>query len=453
MRKVLRLVVVVVAVVLPGWGLMASGVGAANDRPASPEEAKARGLEYAGLRRDARCADDEFLVEGVGDGAVRCTHGPDPAPHGVDVRSRDPLAETSGGTSSTSTGAVPCTGDGVSGNRVQAVYAHASDVADRYPTALSYFRTWAGNVDATFVDSAAKTGGVRHVRWVTDSNCLLDVINVQLSTRGDDSYSNMVSELQAKGLKRTDRKYLVWADANIYCGLGDFPADNTSGSANVSNKGPHYTRVDLGCWGMANSVEAHELMHTLGGISNSAPHSSGGGHCTDENDRMCYSDASGVTLTYVCPPEQERLFDCNDDDYFSTAPVAGSWLATHWNTADNVFLDGSAAAATTDPAPTPAPAPTSTSPTTTTTSGSLTRKAPSQTYAFSTSGGAVKTELTFSSKVRSMTVTVEDSSGTVVAQGQGPSVLRVTASLPAGSYSVVVGGAMTTYTLAVTATA
>jgi hypothetical protein len=57
---------------------------------------------------------------------------------------------------------------------------------------------------------------------------------------------------------------------------------------------------------------------------------------------MCTSDGPGVSLAYYCAVANEALFDCGHDDYFSTAPLPGSYLATHWNAADNVFLSADA---------------------------------------------------------------------------------------------------------------
>ena len=57
---------------------------------------------------------------------------------------------------------------------------------------------WAGNVDAVFDDSAAETGGVRHVRWATDASCNLVIQRVKLSTTGDDNFNNTMSELHSE---------------------------------------------------------------------------------------------------------------------------------------------------------------------------------------------------------------------------------------------------------------
>jgi hypothetical protein len=157
---------------------------------------------------------------------------------------------------------------------------------------------------------------------------------------------------------------------------------STTPGVNASNGNPwvpgEVARIDNGCWGLSNSVEAHELMHNLGGVQQSAPHATPANHCTDDADRMCYADGSvpASAILQICAASHEALFDCNHDDYYSTAPPAGTYLATHWNSANSVFLTSAApgpgSTTTTTVAPittttTRPPTTTTTAPTTTTT--------------------------------------------------------------------------------------
>jgi hypothetical protein len=96
----------------------------------------------------------------------------------------------------------------------------------------------------------------------------------------------------------------------------------------------------------------HEMTHNMGGVQWGAPHSSqpSGGtnytysHCWDGRDVMCYQDGPAMSHAYsstVCATlggAMPQTYDCGQDDYFNPAPPPGSYLATHWNVYNNVFL-------------------------------------------------------------------------------------------------------------------
>lgn len=328
---------------------------------ANPKDEPAKGLRYGGLERavtgpcDGRFEMRADAAAGRG-GPARCTHGPDPAPEGIDVRvAREPEtpAETALRPQPEVAAEGPvCVGDGSAGQRVQLVYANVSGKADRYDAFAASFQIWAAAMDAVFDRSAAETGGTRRVRFVHDAACTPIVAKVTLSTAAANSFQTTVDELTGKGFNRNDRKYMVWMDANVYCGIGQVYNDDRATQNNYNNRYSLISRVDNGCWGIAGqSVEAHELMHNLGGVQDTAPNATTNGHCTDERDRMCYADGSGQPMVQTCPAAHENTFDCNHDDYFSTAPPAGSYLATHWNTATSAWL-AAPVAATVPSAPT-----------------------------------------------------------------------------------------------------
>ncbi|MEW6477424.1 MAG: hypothetical protein AB1679_34665 [Actinomycetota bacterium] len=387
----------VVAAVLGGAGpiLLPSGAPAASASEdnrlaemASPSPT--RGLVYTGLTlgKDGTACEGVFEAKSRTGASLGCSHGPDPAPPGVDVRrgrddrqlAADIAAFGDAGSAAAAQGSIGCIGDGVSGARVQAIYAVAADRTDRSATVIPAIRAnYAPRIDWQFNQSAAETGGEAHVAFVTEpdgdgNGCRLSVAVARLSASGDDSFSNTMSELKAKGFNRKDRKYLVWADANVLCGVGSMFSDDRPGLNNLNNGyAAMYARVDSACWGHA---EAHELMHNLGAVQENAPHATANGHCNDEPDDMCYDDDGNgpATMITVCPGRNGALFDCNHDDYFyAGTPPALNWLATHWNTFNSHWLwRGPLPGIATVPPPTgTAPPPTTTTtappPTTTTT--------------------------------------------------------------------------------------
>jgi len=318
-----------------------------------------RGLVFTGLslgKDGSNCA-GAFEAKSRSGASLGCSHGPDPAPPGVDVRrgrsdqqlaadAAGPAVRTAAdvaGSAAAGLGSIGCIGDGIAGQRVQAIYAVPADRTDRSATVIPAIRsTYAPRVDWQFSTSAGETGGVAHVRFVTEpdtagTSCQLSVVVAHLSATGDDSFSNTVSELKNLGYNRSDRKYLVWTDSTVLCGVGSLYSDSKPGLTNLNNGyAPMFARVDSGCWDYA---EGHELMHTLGAVQSGAPHATSAGHCWDEPDEMCYDDGSGATMQTVCTGRNGALFDCNHDDYFYAGlPPAGNWLATHWNTYSSSWL-------------------------------------------------------------------------------------------------------------------
>src|SRR5205085_11918352 len=157
-----------------------------------------RGLVYTGLRLGSKASacDGAFEVESSQGTSLGCTHGPDPAPPGTDVRqgrSDRRVAADAGdpGSASASAGSVGCIGDGVSGQRVQAIYAVPADRQDRSATVVAAIRaTYAPRVDWQFSQSAAETGGEAHVQFVTEpgapgTGCQLSVAVAHLRAAGD----------------------------------------------------------------------------------------------------------------------------------------------------------------------------------------------------------------------------------------------------------------------------
>jgi hypothetical protein len=271
-----------------------------------------------GLIRDLLHCGGDFLIQGTD----LCTHGPDfEIPEGPQIAPPP----------------ITCDGDGVSGKRVQVLYVRELLSEDRYAMNLDLFRRVAADANRIVDDSAHETGGHRHIRFVTDAQCQIDVQHVVIPPVVDFTFSTLILSLKVLGYTDPDRKYLMFVDADVYCGIGTAIGDNRPELENRNNHQAGYARLDKGCWW--GTAAAHELIHTLGGVQKDSPNTSGGWHCTDEWDIMCYSDAPNYpAMRFLCPHSHDMLLDCNHDDYFHTAPPPGSYLATHWNVADSAFL-------------------------------------------------------------------------------------------------------------------
>jgi hypothetical protein len=316
---------------------------------------------YEAIADLAAHCDEVIHVEGIADS---CAHS-DKAPKGVDVDKHVPTRELESreGAAAAAVEAaedegvpvpaelaavsdtVPCDGDGTSGHRVQAMYVVASGSTNRYPAVVDQIKQWAAGVNTVFSLSAAKTGGTRDVRYVTSDNgdgtCSPTVLNITVPAGSFSTFNATINAVRDLGYTSPARKYLMWVDGTGQCGIAQTYTDSRPGQDNPNNGyAAQFARIDTGCWGQSASVEAHELSHTMGSVQADAPHATNAGHCYDESDRMCYADGGGKAMQQVCAADQEILFDCNDDDYFSTFPTGGSYLATHWNTADSRWLIG-----------------------------------------------------------------------------------------------------------------
>jgi hypothetical protein len=301
----------------------------------------------------AACAHTDEAPPGVDIGkpvstaALRAREGAGPTAHEV----AEDFGVPSTPAAQVSDPSVVCDGDGTSGYRTQAMYVVEAGATNRYAALRSTMQNWAAGVDDVVNRSAALTGGVRRVRYVTEaggSGCVAKVLNVTVPAGSMSNFNATINAVRTLGYDNPARKYMMWTDTSGkgICGIAvTYPYD-TDGQGNPNNGlYPQYTRTDSPCWGLGNndyehSVEAHELVHTFGSVMSTAPHGTRAGHCYDESDTMCYADGGGFTMRQICPTNREYLLDCNSDDYFSTYPDPGSWLDTHWNVADSRFLVG-----------------------------------------------------------------------------------------------------------------
>jgi hypothetical protein len=242
-----------------------------------------------------------------------------------------------------------------SGPRFKVVYAYANDQPDRF----SDYRDMIQGDVATVRDWViAASGNAKSIRFDTGTDCgpeFVDIAVIQLPWsrsfyRGSALRAEYVHDHVDQALGGLGGKWntLIYADA-LYAndgvtGSGLLTSDDTHGAANESNVGGAAAMI----WGHGGpdfsyerqTTFLHEATHNMGAVQDSAPNSTLGGHCYEMWDVMCYDDdgPGPVGLVFNCLETFPLPYECGGDDYFNPSPVAGTYLATHWNVYDSAFL-------------------------------------------------------------------------------------------------------------------
>ena len=246
------------------------------------------------------------------------------------------------------------------GARVQVVYLRKPSQPALNSERTVYLQDVA-TASSTIMDySAAKTGGSIKVRWVRESDCKISVKEIVAAQNANlSTFAGAQKAMEDAGRSSGDRKYMVFLNSNhtswnaaastgacgygtIYRGImfSDGPAQN-----NINNTRTGYGFIWYGnnrsCW--IAPIALHELVHNLGAIQDTAPNSTGAGHCTDGYDLMCYNDGGPKGNLYrntACSSVGNMyVMDCGNNDYFHSNPAGrNTYLSTRWNVANSRFV-------------------------------------------------------------------------------------------------------------------
>ena len=230
-----------------------------------------------------------------------------------------------------------CYGTGTDGVRIQAIHVRKSGGNNTF--VLSTARTELGEADSWFNANAQLSNNqTRHLRYVHNSSCQPIIPTVVLSSSVNlNNDIQVVDAMRALGYNASDRKYLLFVDSvhPDYCGVGDLWEDDSKVQSNLNNQGNMFAVAWSGCWD--DVTLAHEMVHFLGGVQDSAPHSTLKGHCYDEKDFVCYNDG-GAGWQNVADTCSVRVLDCGRDDFMRVSPDPGMYLYDYWNIAYNQYM-------------------------------------------------------------------------------------------------------------------
>ncbi len=289
--------------------------GAKNAACTRPEEFR----DMPGLGKACRMPDNTWKVL-LPDGTIMLSHGPDPAPRVI--RDSDPQQRAPAS-------AFNC----VSGNTYHALvlYVYPNDRASQYNTRLGAIRTYVQAMQDKLNAESQRFGVSSALNLACDGDGQVSVRQVGLAiSSAQHDLGAITNDLKAKGYTSTYQKYwMVYEQPACGGGVAWAEMDDRPIVDNSANRGPSYAVS----WGMCGfDTLMHEAGHTMGAVMNSAPNSTGAGHCIDGNDIMCYNDGGPRSAQYnpgTCSDYQH--FDCNFNDYYNPSPAAGSYLSSHWN--------------------------------------------------------------------------------------------------------------------------
>lgn len=248
------------------------------------------------------------------------THGPDPIPPAEEI----PLDGI---------GRAPvCTDDPENGYYGVLIYARAHDAEDRYDQMREHIMFEFMRANELLYKTAQEHLATRDYVMLCDEDGLPHVANAVLPTDKDRAGPGSIfNEIRFAGDFNNPRvKNWVWYDDTGACGCGGIGHINNDDRATVNNRNNGNAGVTTGItFGYGMRVMMHENGHNNGAVQLSSPQSSGGWHCNDGVDVMCYADGGSTSqYTIVCPTQK---WDCNSDDYFNPLPIPGTYLSLHWN--------------------------------------------------------------------------------------------------------------------------
>jgi hypothetical protein len=241
---------------------------------------------------------------------------------------------------------------------IKVVYAYASDVGDRFALFGTPIQLYTKAAAAKVALSSDKT--LRLDRGSTCGNAFLDIQTVALG-HPVASYAtrSVLDDIQSRLPDHPGVNYLVFVDFGLpvlSAAAGSWGKDDSPWATNAANLPAHsrYAYLEGGGADFFGSEQAasqyadqvlHEVLHTLGAVQPSAPHFSGGAHCYEIYDVMCYTPKDGTADAFLrdCEivgeaPNPGKPLDCGNDDYFNPSPAPGSYLAGHWNVYQSGFL-------------------------------------------------------------------------------------------------------------------